>query len=114
MKTKMRYGAGRQAAAGMTTPTELGAPDLYADAALISGQDLDTFMTPGTWYCASSTVAAALSNAPTAGSGFKLIVMQNTPNRLTQIAFQNAAAARIYVRFYNGTAWQAWHTITPA
>lgn len=113
MSTKMRFGSRRDTASGIKTPTEIGAPDLYADVSLISGQNLDTFTAPGSWYCPSSTVAAGITNAPVSNSGFKLVVMQLTPNRLMQVAFQNAAAARVYLRYYNGTAWQAWHTITP-
>ena len=114
MSTRMRFGAGGGAAAGATTPASIGAFDLFMGEALVAGQDLDYFLTPGCWYCSTSTVAAAVAHSPTTASGYKLIVMEARASRYIQLAIRNAASCIVHIRHYNGSSWDAWKTITPA
>ena len=109
---KARYGAPAGYSGGAVTPASIGAFDLESGTALVAGQDLDAFTTPGSFYCANGTTAAALSNTPITANGFKLIVMKVTSVRLVQIVFNAATNARIYIRFWNTTSWGSWHLLT--
>lgn len=111
---KARFGSPRQAASGEITPATIGAFDLGPGEPLVSGQNLNEFMTPGVWYAQNSAVAAAVTNSPVTSTGYKLVVMNTTVGRVMQVVFQNYTAAHVYLRWHNGTAWQAWKTITPA
>lgn len=44
------------------------------------GSDLNTFVTPGNYYCVSAARAATLLNSPIVESGFKMLVFQTTSN----------------------------------
>lgn len=110
--SKMRYGTPSGYSGGEVTPESIGAFDLESGTALIAGQNLDAFTTPGSFYCANGTTAAALSNTPITANGFKLIVMKVTSVRLVQIVFNAAANTRIYTRFWNTSTWGSWHLIS--
>lgn len=63
--------------------------DLKAGTAITNGTDVNTLQTPGTYFCASASIAASLSNIPSQATavGFRLDVARNgynANNYLTQ------------------------------
>lgn len=106
-----RFGSPRTDAAGAVTPASIGAFDLGAGSPLLSGEDLDDFTEPGTYSCASGTLAAALTNAPQTSYGFKLFVMVPTPGQAIQLAITNVGACTLYLRRYTGSSWGTWRHI---
>lgn len=106
-----RFGSPRTDAAGAVTPASIGAFDLGAGSPLLSGEDLDDFTEPGTYSCASGTLAAALTNAPQTSYGFKLFVMVPTPGQAIQLAITNIGACTLYLRRYTGSSWGTWRHI---
>lgn len=109
--SKARFGSPRTDAAGAVTPASIGAFDLGAGSPLLSGEDLDDFTEPGTYSCASGTLAAALTNAPQTSYGFKLFVMVPTPGQAIQLAITNIGACTLYLRRYTGSSWGTWRHI---
>ena len=75
--------------------------------AIASGDNLDDYKTPGTYYSASSTITASLSSCPYTGSGFSLYVIRGySTSRVVQLIVTNVNS--VYRRYYNGSAWSAW------
>lgn len=87
---------------------------------ITSGQDLDSFLTPGVFDCASSSIASSLLHCPTdVTTGFRLIVTQSgygTSSYAVQIILMGSGSVgtpREYRRAYvggsppNGT-WSNW------
>lgn len=109
--SKARFGSPRTDAAGAVTPASIGAFDLGAGSPLLSGEDLDDFTEPGTYSCASGTLASALTNAPQTSYGFKLFVMVPTPGQAIQLAITNVGACTLYLRRYTGSSWGTWRHI---
>jgi hypothetical protein len=110
--SKARFGSTRADAAGPVTPASIGAFDLGPGTPLVSGEDLDDFTEPGTYSCASGTLAAALANAPQTSYGFKLFVMVPKPGQAIQLAITNIGACTLYLRRYTGSSWGTWRHIT--
>lgn len=56
--------------------------DLKAGTAITNGTDVNTLQTPGTYFCASASIAASLSNIPSQATevGFRLDVARNAYN----------------------------------
>ena len=82
------------------------------DRTIPNSADLNTYTTPGTYYCGGSTQASSYSNCPHTSSGFKMIVMATTSAQyVMQIIY--AYTGQTYVRGINtggsGTAtYRAW------
>ena len=73
--------------------------------------DLNTYTTAGKYYCANSTHASTMTNPPTTGSGFTLIVYVNyTTSRLIQKAFLSNYNTRFRYTDDGGATWSAWKT----
>ena len=89
--------------------------DLKAGTAITNGTDVNTLQTPGTYFCASASIAASLSNIPTQATsvGWRLDVARNgynTDNYLTQtITGVSSGVSFEYVRGMStkGT-WGEW------
>lgn len=93
-----------------TALTNLKAFNLDIGMAIPNSSDLNTYTTPGVYYCSSGTDAATLTNVPNTSSGFKLIVMyQGSTVQIRQIAMYNAAD-RLYERYRTSAAdgWNSW------
>lgn len=76
--------------------------------------DLNTYITPGTYYIASSAGSKTLQNCPYTESGFKLLVEQTySANYKRQIAWFGSGTSTIYVRCTstNGETWNDWTNI---
>lgn len=82
--------------------------DLGAGIDISTGDDLDTYLDDGTYRCASVTVAASLSNAPTTAGGFKLYVLTQNSNYKWQIAIGNQTDSPIFKRRYTAGTWESW------
>lgn len=82
------------------------------DAHMIaSGDDLNTYTTPGAYRCANASVAATLKNSiPRTDSGFRLIVTaQSSTAGIVQIAIVNTKYTDIYIRTMTTTdTWGEW------
>lgn len=81
--------------------------------AITSGQNLNDFVTVGTYYCSSATVAASLVNCPLANSGFKLVVEAvGYPDRFfVQTIYVHSAvnAEMIYKRAQSSPTERTWY-----
>ena len=80
---------------------------LTIGTSITSGSDLNTFKTPGKYYCESGTVAKTLTNAPFSDAGFGLIVTDGyIDGRVYQIALLSTSTFRF--RYFNGSNWTPW------
>lgn len=92
--------------------------DLKSGTAITNSTDVNTLQTPGTYFCASASIAASLSNIPTQAAtvGFRMDVARNgynADNYLTQtLRAVSSGAAFEYVRGMSteGT-WGAWQKV---
>ena len=81
---------------------------------IASNADCDSFVTEGKYTCPSAAVGSSLTNAPYS-SAFGMIVLRVAESqRLVQIAMPNGTAITMKLRYYNGSTWTAWKTLTPA
>lgn len=72
--------------------------------------DLNDYKTAGTYYVASSTNAATITNSPITSAGYKLVVVScGSILNLRQIAFINSSN-NIRARMYDGSTWGSWYT----
>lgn len=71
-----------------------------------SGSDLNTFLTPGNYYCSNSTQAATLLHCPITNKGFAMKVeATNTNTSVLQTIFTRDTQEIIYRRsYYSGTS----------
>ena len=84
---------------------------LDSDYMISSGDDLNTYLTPGVYRCNSSAISQSLVNgSPYTGSGFRLIVSGNSSTTgIIQIAFYNATSNYVYYRIQsNSGTWSEW------
>lgn len=99
----------------------LGLNNISADKyQIVSGNDLNTFTTPGVYRSNNATISESLTNAPYyKSSGFRLIVSHTSgASVLIQVAVFNSANGRIFYRFLAGTSestsWGAWREFMPS
>jgi hypothetical protein len=85
---------------------------------IVEGNDLNTFKTPGNWYCANNTIAASLFHCPVTASGFSMHVEQFSGGTGAFI-FQTLYARTdnrvvTYTRWQNssGNTWTPWTSPT--
>ena len=93
------------------TATKLSSLDVFKGTEITAGIDLNTLMAPGTYWCASSTVAQTLYNCPISGSGFVLQVF-TTGSRVELLYPVSAGLMRIFMRCYTGGSsgsWKSWY-----
>lgn len=109
-----------QGGTGKTTAlaaiTALGGASILSQGTNIpDNSDLNTYITPGTYYVAASANTATIKNAPRTGSGFKLIVEQDySTNYRRQTAYSGGNTAYMYVRTSTdkGANWSDWVTFS--
>ena len=83
---------------------------LTIGTSISSNSDLDTFKTPGKYYCGTGTIAGTLKNSPSSSTGFGLIVTDSyIKGRVYQIALMSNNSIKF--RYYNATSWQPWNTV---
>lgn len=87
--------------------------DLYTGTKIESNADLNTFTTPGTYFCVNTATAATLVNSPLSTVGFRLEVSRNgynTDNYLVQTI--QAVSTSVVVIYKRGMSirgtWGAW------
>lgn len=92
--------------------TALGGASIAAQGTNIPDKsDLNTYITPGTYYAAASANSTTMTNVPATGSGFKLIVIQNySTNYRYQLLFSGSSTATIFIRSTTdkGANWSDW------
>ena len=77
-----------------------------------TGDDLDDYITPGTYYCATATIASNVSNIPEGvGAAFKLYVIGIIPSRYYQLLLFNNDAHLMFYRYYYDGSWFSWHEV---
>lgn len=88
--------------------------DLYTGIKIESNSDLNTFTTPGTYFCVNSSTAATLVNSPQTTVGFRLDVSRNgynTDNYLVQTI--QAVVTSTVVTYKRGMSvrgtWGDWY-----
>lgn len=103
-----------------TTLDNLGAlnlahvPDGDTDHLIPENADLNDYITPGAYRCATSAIAKTLSNMTSyTSAGFRLIVSStSTGNGSIQIAIFNSGAGRLWFRIRTGIdTWGDWRHI---
>lgn len=80
-------------------------------AAILSGDNLNNYLTPGIARSTSGAISASLSNVPWTSGGFLLITMYTTSTSArVQILFPISLSTGngIFVRSYRNSAWDAW------
>ena len=83
---------------------------LTIGTSIASNSDLNTFKTPGKYYCGTGSIAGTLSNSPSSSTGFGLIVTDSyIKGRVYQIALMSNNSIKF--RYYNATSWQPWNTV---
>ena len=104
----------------VTTLDNLGAlnlahvPDGDTDHLIPENADLNDYITPGAYRCATSAIAKTLSNMTSyTSAGFRLIVSgTSTGNGSIQIAIFNSGAGRLWFRIRTGIdTWGDWRHI---
>lgn len=72
-----------------------------------TGYDCDTLTDPGIYRVPSAAVAADIANIPTQAAGRLIVSNLGLGNRYIQ--FYLASGARVFIRSYVSTGWQAWY-----
>lgn len=72
-----------------------------------TGYDCDTLTDPGIYRVPSAAVAADIANIPTQAAGRLIVSNLGLGNRYIQIYL--ASGARVFIRAYVSTGWQAWY-----
>lgn len=81
---------------------------LNTSTTISSGDDLDSYTTNGVYGCASSTIAASLSNSPVTSSGFALFVTRYGGYTI-QTIFNGSA---MYCRKQSSSGYGSWYKYT--
>lgn len=77
--------------------------------AISSGDDLNTYTTPGHYSADTSAIARSLTNTPTTGN-FTLFVFYRTTTLINQLII--TGSKQIYTRGQSSSGWGSWSTIT--
>ena len=72
-----------------------------------TGYDCNTLTDPGIYRVPSAAVAADIANIPTQAAGRLIVSNLGLGNRYIQIYL--ASGARVFIRSYVSTGWQAWY-----
>lgn len=81
---------------------------------IASNTDCDDLTTAGKYTCPSQAVGNTLSHAPFSSAFGMFVFRVASAERLVQLAMPNSNDLLISVRYYNGTSWTAWKTLTPS
>ena len=98
------------------TVTGQGFADLLfgPGVSIASGTDCDTLQSEGKYTAGTTAIASSLSNPPFTTAFGMLIMRVADAKRLVQIAMPNNSVQSIKIRYFNGTSWTAWKTLTPS
>ena len=78
-----------------------------------SNTNCNTLLTEGKYTCPSVAVANTLTNSPFAAAFGMIVFRVAVVQRLVQIAIPSSVNIVVKIRFYDGSTWTAWKTITP-
>lgn len=97
-------GGGTGANTALNATFALATPYLgVGGRSILSGNDLNTFLTPGTYHASTGSIASSLANCPYTASGFKLFVFnQISTNHLQQILIANRNQCDLFIRRSSG------------
>ena len=89
---------------------------LTANNAILSGADLDTYTTPGVYYCSSSTISLTLLHCPILSGYFKLKIFSVGNAAIVQeITYKHSTSAPTtekYLRsYFDGYTWSTWFKV---
>lgn len=76
---------------------------------IASNTNLNSLTTIGVYGCANSTVCGTLTNCPTSGGGFAMIVLPKSISYCTQIIFN---ASTMFSRTRTSSGWGTWYKYT--
>lgn len=79
-----------------------------------SNTNCDSLTSEGKYTCYSSTIAGTLTNPPYTSAFGMFVIRVAEAQRLVQVAIPNSTTITIKLRYYNGTSWTAWKTLTPS
>ena len=80
-----------------------------------SNVNLNSIVTPGSYYCYAGTIAGTQSNQPFNNSSYQMLVFGYAGQQRFQVAWQNALATTIRYRVRSdGGTWGSWRTIHSA
>jgi hypothetical protein len=79
-----------------------------------SNTNCDSLTSEGKYTCGSAAIAGTLTNPPYTEAFGMLVVRVAEAQRLVQVAMPNNTTITIKLRYYNGTSWTAWKTLTPS
>lgn len=80
-----------------------------------SNTNCNSLTSEGKYTCASVAIAGTLTNSPYTDFAFGMLVIRVAEaQRFVQVAMPNSTAITIKLRYYNGTSWTAWKTLTPS
>lgn len=81
---------------------------------IASSTNCDSIQTEGKYTCPTSGVGSSLTNPPYTSAFGMLVLRVAESTRLVQVAMPNSTSITMKLRYFNGTTWTAWKTLTPA
>lgn len=83
-------------------------PADYTGKSIPTNADLNTYTTPGFYFCANSATAATLSNSPDSlSAGFSLVVLAKSTTYQTQLI---NSGGYLYFRQRSSNGWSSWYS----
>lgn len=79
-----------------------------------SNTNCDSLTSEGKYTCYSAAIAGTLTNPPYTSAFGMLVIRVAEAQRLVQVAMPNSTDITVKLRYYNGTSWTAWKTLTPS
>jgi len=79
-----------------------------------SNTNCDSLTSEGKYTCFSSAIAGTLTNPPYTVAFGMLVIRVAEAQRLVQVAIPNNSFITLKLRYYSGTSWTEWKTITPS
>lgn len=81
---------------------------LQGGTAIPSGADLNTYSTPGNYYCQTNAIAATLKNCPTSGMAFTMKVEYSQGTGYFSQTIKEYDSGTLYYRYYNNATLSPW------
>ncbi len=79
-----------------------------------SNTNCNSLTSEGKYTCYSSAIAGTLTNQPYTDAFGMLVIRVAEAKRLVQVAMPNSSSPSIKIRYFGGTTWTAWKTLTPS
>lgn len=79
-----------------------------------SNTNCNSLTSEGKYTCYSSAIAGTLTNPPYTTAFGMLVLRVAEAQRIVQVAMPNNSAITVKLRYYNGTSWTEWKTLTPS